>query len=303
VGPRCCCDRHRQRCACALTSCGEPIEQLLRKAHFFVPGKPSVDRDVHRVGGRQAEEFWHERWRHDKAVRCTHGVNCTGSCSWEGLRQGRDHPWKTQQTGYPSVGPGSPEHEPRGCARGASFSWYTYSPSRVRHPYVRRPFWRCGTTPGNAARIPSTRGSTSAATRARRALQGLPRQSGLRPGHRPEVTELIAAAHIATTRDFGPDRVVGFSPIPAMSQVSYSAGTRFLSMIGGTILSFYDWYADLPPASPQVFGDQTDVPESDDWWNSSYVGFYSACWVTLTIAPLGSRTKKRRSPQSSSVIG
>jgi nitrate reductase / nitrite oxidoreductase, alpha subunit len=114
---------------------------------------------------------------------------------------------------------------------------------------------------------------------------------------------LIAAAHIATTRDFGPDRVVGFSPIPAMSQVSYSAGTRFLSMIGGTILSFYDWYADLPPASPQVFGDQTDVPESDDWWNSSYVGFYSACWVTLTIAPLGSRTKKRRSPQSSSVIG
>ena len=26
--------------------------------------------------------------------------------------------------------------------------------------------------------------------------------------------------------------------------------------------SFYDWYADLPVASPQVFGDQTDVPES-----------------------------------------
>ena len=56
-----------------------------------------------------------------------------------------------------------------------------------------------------------------------------------------------------------------------MSQVSYSAGTRFLSMIGGTILSFYDWYADMPIASPQVFGDQTDVPESGDWWNSSYL--------------------------------
>ena len=26
------------------------------------------------------------------------------------------------------------------------------------------------------------------------------------------------------------------------------------------MLSFYDWYADLPVASPQVFGDQTDVP-------------------------------------------
>ena len=87
----------------------------------------------------------------------------------------------------------------------------------------------------------------------------------------PEVSELIAAAHVHTIKEYGPDRVVGFSPIPAMSQVSYSAGTRFLSMIGGTILSFYDWYADMPIASPQVFGDQTDVPESGDWWNASYL--------------------------------
>lgn len=35
------------------------------------------------------------------------------------------------------------------------------------------------------------------------------------------------------------------------------------------MLSFYDWYADLPVASPQVFGDQTDAPESGDWWNAS----------------------------------
>ena len=41
-----------------------------------------------------------------------------------------------------------------------------------------------------------------------------------------------------------------------MSQVSYSADTWFLSMIGGTILSFYDWYGDIPIASPQVFGDR-----------------------------------------------
>ena len=37
------------------------------------------------------------------------------------------------------------------------------------------------------------------------------------------------------------------------------------------MLSFYDWYADLPVASPQVFGDQTDVPESGDWWDASYL--------------------------------
>ncbi len=81
---------------------------------------------------------------------------------------------------------------------------------------------------------------------------------------------MIAAASIHTIAAYGPDRVVGFSPIPAMSQVSYAAGTRFLSLLGGTILSFYDWYADLPPASPQIWGEQTDVPESADWYNATY---------------------------------
>ncbi|HBD5266173.1 TPA: nitrate reductase subunit alpha, partial [Escherichia coli] len=53
--------------------------------------------------------------------------------------------------------------------------------------------------------------------------------------------------------------------------VSYAAGTRYLSLLGGTCLSFYDWYCDLPPASPMTWGEQTDVPESADWYNSSYI--------------------------------
>jgi nitrate reductase alpha subunit len=86
-----------------------------------------------------------------------------------------------------------------------------------------------------------------------------------------EVNELIAAANVYTIKKYGPDRVVGFSPIPAMSMVSYAAGSRYLSLIGGVCLSFYDWYCDLPPASPMVWGEQTDVPESADWYNSNYI--------------------------------
>ncbi|MCC7517203.1 MAG: nitrate reductase subunit alpha, partial [Pseudomonadales bacterium] len=74
-----------------------------------------------------------------------------------------------------------------------------------------------------------------------------------------------------TIKKHGPDRVIGFSPIPAMSMVSYAAGSRYLSLIGGVCMSFYDWYCDLPPASPQVWGEQTDVPESADWYNSHYL--------------------------------
>ena len=29
---------------------------------------------------RTWEEFYRNRWAHDKVVRSTHGVNCTGSC-------------------------------------------------------------------------------------------------------------------------------------------------------------------------------------------------------------------------------
>ncbi len=53
--------------------------------------------------------------------------------------------------------------------------------------------------------------------------------------------------------------------------VSYAAGSRYLSLLGGVCMSFYDWYCDLPPASPMTWGEQTDVPESADWYNSGYL--------------------------------
>jgi nitrate reductase / nitrite oxidoreductase, alpha subunit len=100
------------------------------------------------------------------------------------------------------------------------------------------------------------------------------------------VTEIIAAANAFTIKKFGPDRLVGFPPIPAMSMVSYAAGARYLSLLGGTCLSFYDWYCDLPPASPQVWGEQTDVPESADWYNSTY------------LMVLGSNVPQTRTPDA-----
>ena len=48
--------------------------------------------------------------------------------------------------------------------------------------------------------------------------------------------------------------------------------------------SFYDWYADLPVASPQVFGDQTDVPESGDWWDATYLMMWGSN-VPVTRTP------------------
>jgi nitrate reductase alpha subunit len=59
-------------------------EFLVKAARFFTPGDVSPDlRTVTKVGGREGDVFYRDRWSHDKVVRSTHGVNCTGSCSWK----------------------------------------------------------------------------------------------------------------------------------------------------------------------------------------------------------------------------
>ena len=246
---------------------------LLAARRFFTQAEVSADgRSLHESDPAEWDRFYRDRWTHDKVVRSTHGVNCTGSCSWQVFVKDGLITWEHQATDYPSAGPDSPEYEPRGCPRGASFSWYTYSPSRVRYPYVRGvllQMWReararLGDPVAAWAEITGDPGR-------RRAYQRARGKGGFVRASWDEAIDLMAAAHVHTIRAHGPDRVAGFSPIPAMSMASFAAGTRFLSLIGGTLLSFYDWYADLPIASPQVWGDQTDVPESADWWNSRYL--------------------------------
>jgi nitrate reductase alpha subunit len=250
------------------------IDALVRSRRYFTKGTVSQDlRTLTRKGGRDADSFYRDRWSHDKVVRSTHGVNCTGSCSWKVYVKDGIITWETQQTDYPSVGPDSPEYEPRGCPRGAAFSWYTYSPTRVRYPYVRGVLLQMyreakSQHDGDPVKAWAHIVDNPQRAKAYKAARG---KGGLVRATWDEATELVAAAYVHTIQKWGPDRVAGFSPIPAMSMVSHASGARFTSLVGGSMLSFYDWYADLPVASPQVFGDQTDVPESGDWWDAGYL--------------------------------
>ena len=221
---------------------------------------------------RTWEDAYRGRWQHDKIVRSTHGTNCTGSCSWKVYVKGGIVTWETQQTDYPRTRPDLPNHEPRGCARGASYSWYLYSANRVKYPLVRARLLRHWRTALASANSPVDAWESIVNDPEKR--QDWVTQRGLGGFVRStweEVNQIIAASNVYTIKRYGPDRVVGFSPIPAMSMVSYAAGSRYLSLIGGVCLSFYDWYCDLPPSSPQTWGEQTDVPESADWYNSTFL--------------------------------
>lgn len=227
---------------------------------------------------RQWEEFYRNRFQHDKVVRSTHGVNCTGGCSWQIYVKDGIVVWETQQTDYPLLDSNLPPYEPRGCQRGISFSWYLYSPLRIKYPLIRGALIdafreekeKVGGNPLKAWE------NLQKNTEKRKEYQWARGKGGFRRISWDEVLEMIAAANIYTAKKYGPDRVIGFSPIPAMSMLSYAAGSRFLQLFGGVNLSFYDWYCDLPPASPEIWGEQTDVSESADWYNSKFIAVMGA---------------------------
>ncbi|RRZ97158.1 nitrate reductase subunit alpha [Erwinia sp. 198] len=221
---------------------------------------------------RDWEEGYRSRWQHDKIVRSTHGVNCTGSCSWKIYVKNGLVTWETQQTDYPRTRPDLPNHEPRGCPRGASYSWYLYSANRLKYPLMRKKLLKLWREAKAEHQDPVVAWESIVSDPQKAQSYKIARgRGGFVRSSWQEVNELIAASNIYTAKTFGPDRIIGFSPIPAMSMVSYAAGARYLSLIGGVCLSFYDWYCDLPPASPMTWGEQTDVPESADWYNSSYI--------------------------------
>jgi nitrate reductase alpha subunit len=249
------------------------MSHFLDRLLFFTQERPTFAQG-HGVVTREDrtwEDGYRKRWQHDKIVRSTHGTNCTGSCSWKIYVKGGVVTWETQQTDYPRTRPDLPNHEPRGCARGASYSWYLYSANRVKYPMVRgrllRLYREARRTLDPVAAWTSIVEDAQKA-KSYKSIRGL---GGFVRSTWDEVTEIIAAANVYTVKKYGPDRVVGFSPIPAMSMVSYAAGSRYLSLIGGVCMSFYDWYCDLPPSSPQTWGEQTDVPESADWYNSTFI--------------------------------
>ncbi|HOQ86509.1 MAG TPA: molybdopterin-dependent oxidoreductase, partial [Phycisphaerae bacterium] len=242
-------------------------------------------KDIESPAERSWEEFYRNRWQHDKVVRSTHGVNCTGGCSWNIHVKDGIVTWEMQALDYPSLANGIPPYEPRGCQRGISYSWYLYSPLRVKYPYIRgalMDLWKQARA--EHADPVDAWASLVNNPEARSRWQKARGKGGLRRTDWDTVTELISASLIHTIKTYGPDRIAGFSPIPAMSMVSYASGARMLQLMGGVSLSFYDWYCDLPSASPETWGEQTDVAESADWYNAKL------------LAVMGSNLNMTRTP-------
>lgn len=184
------------------------------------------------------EDLYREQFTWDRVVRSTHSANCTGSCSWKVYVKDGVMLREEQAADYPRINEDIPDYNPRGCQKGACFVEYVYGAQRLKYPLIRT----------------GERG-----------------EGKWRRASWDEALEYVAEKVVDNIYNYGPDTNTFFSVIPAMSPVSFSAGSRFAHQVGGVFCSFYDWYCDLPPGEPITWGVQTESCECADWFNSKYI--------------------------------
>jgi complex iron-sulfur molybdoenzyme family reductase subunit alpha len=206
-----------------------------------------VDDPIGSYPYRDWEDLYREEWDWDSKARSTHSVNCTGSCSWQVyVRNGQV--WREEQAGdYPNFDESLPDPNPRGCQKGACYSDYVNADHRITEPLMRVDWSRDEPNPEGRGEGQWKRVSWD------------------------EALTAIAEEVIETVQDEEYDAISGFTPIPAMSPVSFASGSRLVNLLGGLSHSFYEWYSDLPPGQPITWGTQTDNAESADWYNADYI--------------------------------
>ena len=205
---------------------------------FAMDGLRPVDDPIGDYPYRDWEDLYREQWDWDSVARSTHSVNCTGSCSWN-VYVKNGQVWREEQAGdYPRFDESVPDPNPRGCQKGACYTDYVNAEQRIKHPLKR------------------------VGERGEGKWQRISWDDALTEIAEHVVEEVQAGRY---------DAISGFTPIPAMSPVSFAGGSRLVNLLGGVSHSFYDWYSDLPPGQPITWGTQTDNAESADWYNADYI--------------------------------
>lgn len=195
------------------------------------------------------EDLHRNQWRWDKKTRGTHHINCTGSCPHFVYSKDGVVLREEQSKDVPNF-KGVPEYNPRGCNKGSCASDYMYSAHRVKYPLIRT----------------GERG-----------------EGKWRRASWDEALEIIAEKVVDTIRDHAPDCVSVYTPVPAVSPISFSAGHRFAHLIGAHTHTFFDWYADHPTGTTQTTGIQGDTCETADWYNAKSIFVWGANPATTRI--------------------
>lgn len=188
------------------------------------------------------ENYHREQWSWDKKTRGTHLLNCTGSCPHFVYTKNGVVMREEQSKDVPKLN-GVPEYNPRGCNKGECAVDYQYGPHRVKYPLIR---------------------------------VGERGEGKWRRVSWDEALEYVANGIVDTIQNDASDCISVFTPVPAVAPVSFAAGHRFASFIGGHTHTFFDWYGDHPTGQTQVQGLQGDTCETADWFNGRTILMWGA---------------------------
>ena len=248
-----------------MTNCRAPGEDrgtVERSGRFFTPGEFSRTlRTVTAAAAGTATCSTGTAGATTRSCAPPTGSTAPASCSWKVYVKDGIITWETQRPIIPSVGP-DPRIRTR-AARAAPRSPGTPIADPGAYPYVRGLLVE---TYREAKERTATLGAGVGGHRRPRTAAGYQQargKGGLVRSTWPEACEDVAAA--AHAHDQGTMARTGLRllPIPAMSMVSHAAGVPFVRTDGrrdDVVLRLVRRPASV--ASPQVFGDQTDVPES-----------------------------------------
>ena len=177
--------------------------RLVAAHEFFRKGEASAEGWSMLIArGRGWESAYRDRWRHDKVVRSTHGVNCTGSCSWNVYVKDGLITWESQAVDYPRTDPDRPE--PRAArlpARRVVLVVHVLAGPPEVPVRPREPARAAGAPRANRRRTRSRRSREVAADGRYRGERG---RGGFVRCDWEEASELIAAATVHAIREHGP---------------------------------------------------------------------------------------------------
>ncbi|MCP3984242.1 MAG: molybdopterin-dependent oxidoreductase [bacterium] len=84
------------------------------------------------------EDLYRQRWTWDSISKGSHGwANCRSLCAWDIYVKDGIVIREEQSATYEAAEPGVPDHNPRGCQKGACYTEVMYGPSRLTVPLKR----------------------------------------------------------------------------------------------------------------------------------------------------------------------
>ncbi len=216
-------------------SCLRPRDDLSRRKASTNKTRPTK---AIAYGG--FKDVWREKWTWDRIAKGTHTrANCISACAWD-IYVKDGIAWREEQcTVYQPSRPDVPDHNPRGCQKGACYSDLQTAASRILYPLERV----------------GERGSG----RWKRLSWD-------------EALDKVADGVIGAAIDQGCDSIIYDHGTTNAGYGPETAGElRFAEGVGATVLDSWSGVGDMPMGCVQTWGMYNCEGTSDDWFRSDYI--------------------------------